>query len=233
MTSGASDSTEDVSSSSLHQRHEALVLHNLHEAVHGTLVLDAAAGGHHHPPPHGVDGVRHESCSDSDSPSKEERQEHTSILAQQQRLQGVVEAEVHATVDEDAHGRDGEASVQALDAVRLKGLGRILRGLEGSLDGVLEGEVERLGREVTQHIGQVSSPEWVDSLSLQNSLGTVHNTIVWLVQTTLLDHLVLVLDEQLDSLDGGCGGLGDTSGDAGEHEVLKEPKFLVCHLKSS
>ena len=69
-----------------------------------------------------TDGVGHESSSDSDSPSKEERQEYTSILAQQQRLQGVVEAEVHAAVDEDAHGGDGEASVQALDAVRLKGL---------------------------------------------------------------------------------------------------------------
>merc|ERR1719370_451032 len=42
------------------------------EAVHGALVLDATAGGHHHPPPHGVNGVGHESSSDSDSPSEEE-----------------------------------------------------------------------------------------------------------------------------------------------------------------
>ena len=69
-----------------------------------------------------TDGVRHESSSDSDSPSKEERQEYTSILAQQHWLQGEVEAKVHATVDEDAHGGDGEASVRALDAIRLEGL---------------------------------------------------------------------------------------------------------------
>merc|ERR1719341_2306977 len=209
----------------------------------------------------------------------------TSVLAQEQRLQGVVEAEVHATVDEDADGRDGEASVQALDAIgleglhvhvnqtveltlatltlgivgqsgpsivegvdeeqrhcsssttagnvcgKLQGLGRVLGGLEGSLDGVLEGKVERLGWEVTQHIGQVSSPEGVDSLSGQNPFGAVQYTIVWLVQTTLLDHLILVLDEQLDSLNRGSGSLGDTSSHAGEHEGLKEPKFLICHLE--
>merc|ERR1719151_438686 len=137
----------------------------------------------------------------------------TGILAQEQRLQGIVEAEVHATVDEDADSGDGEASVQALDTVRLEGLhvhidqtvelalttltlgivsqpgpsvvkgvdeeqghrsggattGNVcgeLKGL-GRILGVLEGKVERLSREVTQHIGQVSSPEGVDSLSCQ------------------------------------------------------------------
>merc|ERR1740116_20 len=70
---GTSDTTQDVSSGSLHQRHEALVLRDLEEAVHGALVLDATAGGHHHPPPHGVNGVGHEPSSDSDSPSEEER----------------------------------------------------------------------------------------------------------------------------------------------------------------
>ena len=48
------DPTQDVSSGSLHQRHESLVLRDLEEAVHGALVLNATAGGHHHPPPHGV-----------------------------------------------------------------------------------------------------------------------------------------------------------------------------------
>merc|ERR1719209_2419745 len=118
----AGDSTEDVGSSTLHQGHEALVLHDLDEAVHGALVLDTTAGGHHHPPPHGVNGVGHESSSDGDSPSKEEGEEDSSVLAEQQWLQGVVEAEVHATVDEDTNCGDGEASIQALDAVGLEGL---------------------------------------------------------------------------------------------------------------
>merc|ERR1712012_442736 len=118
---GAGDSTEDVGSSTLHQGHEALVLYDLQEAVHGALVLGATAGGHHHPP-HRVNGVRHESSSDGDSPSQEEGEEDSSVLAEQQRLQGVVEADVHATVDEDTNCGDGEASVQALDAVGLQGL---------------------------------------------------------------------------------------------------------------
>merc|ERR1712008_220231 len=37
-------------------------------------------------------------------------------------LEGVEETEVHATGDEDTNGRDGEASVQALDTIRLEGL---------------------------------------------------------------------------------------------------------------
>merc|ERR1719322_962939 len=62
----------DVGSSTLHQGHETLILHDLDEAVHGALVLDTTAGGHHHPPPHRVNGVGHESSSDGDSPPKEE-----------------------------------------------------------------------------------------------------------------------------------------------------------------
>ena len=43
----------------------------------------------------------------------------------------------------------------------------------------------------------------------------------------LLDHLILVLDEQLDSLNGGGGGLGDTSSNTSEHEVLSKSKLLL------
>merc|ERR1719225_1023965 len=199
-------------------------------------------------------------------------------------LEGIEHTEVHATVDEDTDSRDGEASVDALDTVRLQGLdvhvdqtveltlstlalvvvgqpgpgkvkgvheekgqgsssttgsdvggeldgGRsVLGGGEQGLDGVLEGKVQSLGGEVPQHVRKVSSPEGGDTLSGHHPLGAVKNTGVGLVQTTLLDHLILVLDEQLDSLDGGSHGLGDTSGNTGQHEVLKEPKLLVTHL---
>ena len=47
----------------------------------------------------------------------------------------------------------------------------------------------------------------------------------------LLDHLILVLDEKLHSLDGGSGGLGHARGHAGQHEVLDEPQLLlVSHV---
>merc|ERR1740123_2659395 len=136
------------------------------------------------------------------------------------------------SVVEGVHEKQGHGSGGTTGNVcgELERSWRILGGLERRLDRVLEGKVERLGWEVTQHVGQVSSPEGVDSLSCQHPLGAVHHTTVWLVQTTLLDHLILVLDEQLDPFNGSSGSLGDASGNAGEHERLEEPKFLVCHL---
>merc|ERR1719391_1440617 len=95
---------------------------------------------------------------------------------------------------------------------KLGGGGGILGGGEQGLDGVLEGKVEGLCGEVTKHIGEVSSPERNDAFGGQHSLGAVNDSGVSLVQTTLLDHLVLVLVEKLDSLDGGSHGLGDTGG---------------------
>merc|ERR1719150_3553325 len=106
----------------------------------------------------------------------------------------------------------------------------ILGGGEQGLDGVLEGEVQGLGGEVPQHVRKVSSPEGDNTLGGHHPLGAVKDSGVGLVQTTLLDHLILVLDEQLDSLDGGGHGLGDTGSNTGQHEVLEEPKLLVTHL---
>merc|ERR1719318_785060 len=187
-------------------------------------------------------------------------------------------------VDEDTNGRDGEASVQSLDTVRLEGLhidinetvelaftsltlgiigrpgsgvikrvhkeqrhgtgestasnvGGELSGLAGSLwdgeqglDSILEGKVKSLCGEVSEDISQVSSPEGVDSLSLQDSAGAVNDTLVWLVESSLLDHLILVLDKELHSLNGSSESLGDTSGDTSKHEVLNKSEFLcVTH----
>merc|ERR1719354_642281 len=228
---------------------------DLHSAINGALVLDAATGGHHHSPPDGVNGVGHESSGDGDSPSEEEGHGHIGVVSEKHRLQGVEETEVHATVDEDTNGGDGESSVQALDAVRLEGLGvdvnetvelsltslalgvigqpssGVVKGVdeeeghgtggttggdvggelgavagglgdsEGGLNGVLEGEVQGLG-------------------------GAVHDTGVGLVQTTLLDHLILILDKELHSLDGGSNGLRDTSSNTSEHEVLNKSELL-------
>lgn len=38
----------------------------------------------------------------------------------------------------------------------------------------------------------------------------------------LYSHLVLVLDQELDSLNGGSGGLGDGSGDTSHEEIGHE-----------
>merc|ERR1719284_1903648 len=109
----------------------------------------------------------------------------------------------------------------------LLGLAGILGGGEGDLDGVLEGKVQSLGWEVSEHIGQVSSPEGVDSLSLEHSGGAVNDTSVRLVKTSLLDHLILVLDQELDSLNWSGSSLGDSSSNTSKHEVLNKSKLLL------
>merc|ERR1712198_337007 len=81
------------------------------------------SGGHHHTSSDGINGVGHKSSSDGNSPSKEEGKSDIRGVSKKDWLQGVEETEVHATVDEDTDSRDGESSVQSLDAVRLQGLG--------------------------------------------------------------------------------------------------------------
>ena len=70
-----------------------------------------------------TNGVGHESSSDGDSPSEEEGHGDTGVISEEDGLQGVKETKVHATVDEDTDGGDGESSVQALDTINLEGLG--------------------------------------------------------------------------------------------------------------
>ena len=90
-------SSQDVGSGSLHQRHEAFVLEHLTEAIERSVVLDSTTRGHHHPPPDGVNGIGHEAGSDSNGPSQEEGDRHSSISTEDQRLQRVIQTKVHPT----------------------------------------------------------------------------------------------------------------------------------------
>ena len=116
----ASNSSQDVGSCTFHQGHKALVLRDLDETIHGSLVLDSTSRGHHHAPSDGVNGVGHETGSYGDSPSQQEGNSNASIRTQEERLECVVEAEVHATIDEDTDSRDSEPSVQSLDTIGLQ-----------------------------------------------------------------------------------------------------------------
>merc|ERR1712243_510576 len=93
----SSNTKENVGSSSLHQRHESLVLHDLDSAVNGSLVLDSTTGGHHHTSSDGINGVGHKSSSDGNSPSKKEGKGDIRCVSKKDWLQGVKETEVHAT----------------------------------------------------------------------------------------------------------------------------------------
>jgi hypothetical protein len=63
-------------------------------------------------------------------------------------------------------------------------------------------------------------------LGCHRSPGAVDDASVSLVESTLLDHLILVLDQELDSLDGGGSSLGNTGGNTGEEEFLNEVQLL-------
>ena len=108
---GAGHTSQHVGASSLHHGHEALVLEDLHTAVDGALVLDGGTGGHHHTTTDGVDGVGQEAGADGHTPTQEEGQEQGLVVSQEDGLEGIVHAEVHATVDEDTDAGDGETTV--------------------------------------------------------------------------------------------------------------------------
>ena len=67
VVDGLSESTsEDVSASTLHERHEALVSDDLHAAVERRLVEDASSRSHHHSSSDGIDGVGSEARDNGD-----------------------------------------------------------------------------------------------------------------------------------------------------------------------
>jgi len=77
---------------------------------------------------------------------------------------------------------------------------------------ILEGKVEGLSREVPNDVGCVSTPQGRESLIGNHTFETIPNTSIGTVQAARLEHLILVLDEQLDSLNGGGGCLGNSGG---------------------
>ena len=48
-----------------------------------------------------IDGVGHEARSDGDGPAEQEGEGHDGISPEHQRLEGVIQAELHLAVDED------------------------------------------------------------------------------------------------------------------------------------
>mmetsp|Transcript_10385 Transcript_10385/g.26648 ORF Transcript_10385/g.26648 Transcript_10385/m.26648 type:complete len:392 (+) Transcript_10385:95-1270(+) len=109
------------------------------------------------------------------------------------------------------------------------GLGVVLG--EESLDGVLEGEVEGLGWEVSHHVGQVTSPERTNTLLRGDAAEAVDDAgVPWHLSGDDGRVGILGLDEELDSLDGGDEGLGDSSGDATGSEISEELQGAVLLL---
>jgi len=276
----ASNTSENVGTSTLHHGHETFVFQNLGGAIDGTVVLDSTAGGHHHSSSNGVNWVGSKTRNNGNRPTEEEREEGRSGVSDEEWFEGVVKTEVKTSVDEDTDAGDDETSVETSNTVGSKSLlvdidetvvlsftvftfgvvgksgsGEVQRvdnsqtqgtskttrgdvsgkflplwggfwGGKSGLDGVFEGKVQSLGWEVSEDVSQVTPPEWGNTFGGQSSLGAIEDARVWLVESTLLDHLILILNEELDSLDWGGDGFGDTGGDTREHKVLEEVKFL-------
>jgi hypothetical protein len=69
----------------------------------------------------------------------------------------------------------------------------ILLEAEQLLELVLEGKVQGLGREVTDNVGSVTTPQGESTLVGDGALEAVTNTGVPAVETTALDHLILYM----------------------------------------
>jgi len=88
------------------------------------------------------------------------------------------------------------------------------------LVGVLEGEVKGLGWEISDDIGQVSSPEGGETFFLWNSDEDISDTLVLPASELVVG--VLGLKKQFNSFNWSDGSLGDGGRDTSEHEIQSE-----------
>ena len=102
-------------------------------------------------------------------------------------------------------------------------------GVEDFLVEILEGEVEGLGGEVPDDVGQVASPEGREALLRHDTSEAVANAVVAVL---LLDRRrrILHLKQQLDTLDGGSASLGHGSRDTTGKEVNYEIRHGAWNL---
>lgn len=121
---GTGNTTQDVGTSTLEQGLDALLGDDLLEGVEGRGVLDGLTGGHHHAPADSVEGVRGDTGTGGDGPTKSERGKEVALEGtdEDDRLDGVVHAEVQTTVDDNTGDGGTEATVQTSDTVGGEGL---------------------------------------------------------------------------------------------------------------
>jgi len=106
----------------------------------------------------------------------------------------------------------------------------LLLEVEHGLEVILESEVQSLGGEVTDDVGGVTSPEGLDTLISNDTLEAVSDALVGVGETAGLEHLILVLEEKLDTLNGGSSGLGDGGGNTSHEEIGGESLGVLLRL---
>jgi len=96
-----------------------------------------------------------------------------------------------------------------------------VEGAQVLLESILEGKVQSLSGEISDNIGQVSSPEGSETLVLSDSGETVQHSLVLIFRLDL-GGSGLDLQQDLDSLNGSDSSLGDSSGDTSSGEILQK-----------
>ena len=65
--------------------------------------------------------------------------------------------------------------------------------------------------------------------NISSKLNCQSKFLVWFRKTALLDHLILILDQEFDTLNWSGGGLGDTGGNTRKEEILDKVQ-LASHV---
>jgi hypothetical protein len=115
-------------------------------------------------------------------------------------------------VDNAERSSSGKTSSSHLDEEEHSELGLGVVAREEGLDGVLEGKVEGLGGEITDDVGKVSTPEGHNSLFSSDTGEAVDDSgVTRNLSRTDTRVGILGLDDELDTLNGGSEGLGNSS----------------------
>jgi hypothetical protein len=118
------DTSENVGSGTLEERLDTLLGDDLGSSVDHGLVVDGSTGSHHHSSSDSVEGVRSETGTGGDSPTEKEGGKEVTLKRtnKDDGLNGVVETEVEASVDNDTNNGRDETSVETGNTVRGEGL---------------------------------------------------------------------------------------------------------------
>lgn len=121
---GTGNTTENVGTSTLEERPNTLGGEDLASSIHRTLVLDGLPRCHHHATTDGVEWVRSNTSTSGDSPAEHEGGQEVTLKRtdQENRLDGVVHAEVQTTVDHDTEDRRTETTVETGNTIGSEGL---------------------------------------------------------------------------------------------------------------
>ena len=138
----ASNTTENVGTSTLEERLGALLGNDLGTSIEHGLVVNRSTGSHHHTTTDGIQWIGSQTSTNGNTPSETEGGKEGTLEGankddrlwkcirtyngldnkQEMLTERVVDTEVETTVDDDTDDRRDEASVETGNTVRLEGL---------------------------------------------------------------------------------------------------------------